>query len=53
MFPTASAEVEVPDDYGATLADIKERVLTQRVRVVIAANAAPVAAQRRCRRSRR
>jgi len=32
----------MPDDYGATLADIKQRVLTQRLRVVIAANAAMI-----------
>jgi predicted nuclease of restriction endonuclease-like (RecB) superfamily len=41
-FPISSPKAEVPDDYGATLADIKQRILAQRLRVVIAANAAMV-----------
>ena len=41
-FPVAPSRVEMPDDYGTTLADIKQRVLTQRLRVVISANAAMV-----------
>ena len=41
-FPISSAKDAVPDDYGATLADLKNRILTQRLRVVIAANAAMV-----------
>ena len=41
-FPIASPRAELPDDYGTTLADIKQRVLTQRLRVVTAANAAMV-----------
>ena len=42
MFPAPSQRTEMPDDYGATLADIKQQVLTQRLRVVIAANAAMI-----------
>ena len=42
MFPAPSQRTEMPDDYGAMLADIKQRVLTQRLRVVIAANAAMI-----------
>jgi len=42
MFPVPSYRAEMPDYYGATLADIKQRVLTQRLRVVIAANAAMI-----------
>jgi len=42
MFPASSHRAEMPDDYSATLADIKQRVLTQRLRVVIAANAAMI-----------
>jgi predicted nuclease of restriction endonuclease-like (RecB) superfamily len=41
-FPVPSARAEMPDDYGATLADIKQRVSAQRLRVVIAANAAMI-----------
>ena len=41
-FPVAPARAELPADYAATFADIKQRVLTQRLRVVIAANAAMV-----------
>jgi len=40
--PGAVAQGGDADDYGATLADIKQRVLTQRLRVVIAANAAMI-----------
>jgi predicted nuclease of restriction endonuclease-like (RecB) superfamily len=41
-FPVPPTRVDVPDDYVATLAEIKERVQTQRLRVVLAANAAMV-----------
>lgn len=41
-FPVPSPRAEMPDDYGATLADIKQRVVAQRLRVVIAANAAMI-----------
>lgn len=41
-FPVAPPRAELPGDYGATLADIKQRVSAQRLRVVTAANAAMV-----------
>jgi predicted nuclease of restriction endonuclease-like (RecB) superfamily len=40
--PIPPPKAEMPDDYGATLADIKRRVQTQRLRVVVSANAAMV-----------
>jgi hypothetical protein len=42
IFPISLPTADVPDDHGATFADINQRVLTQRLRVVIAANAAMV-----------
>ena len=44
MFSISSPRAEAADDYGATQADIRQRVLTQRLRVVIAADAAMVQA---------
>lgn len=41
-FPVAPSHIEVPDDYLATFADIKQRIQEQRLRVVVAANAAMV-----------
>lgn len=41
-FPVAPSRAELPGDYGTTLADIKQRVSAQRLRVVVAANAAMV-----------
>jgi predicted nuclease of restriction endonuclease-like (RecB) superfamily len=41
-FPVAPSRAELPDDYVATRADIKQRVSTSRLRVVTAANAAMV-----------
>lgn len=41
-FPVSSPATEMPGDYGATLADLKQRVLAQRLRVVIAANTAMI-----------
>jgi predicted nuclease of restriction endonuclease-like (RecB) superfamily len=41
-FPVAPSRAELPADYGATLADIKQRVAIQRLRVVTTANAAMV-----------
>ena len=42
LFPVAPPRAELPADYGAILADIKQRVGAQRLRVVTAANAAMV-----------
>jgi predicted nuclease of restriction endonuclease-like (RecB) superfamily len=42
MFPVAPPRAELPADYRATLADIKQRVSAQRLRVVTTANAAMV-----------
>ena len=41
-FPVPSPAAEMPGDYGATLADIKQRVSAQRLRVVITANTAMI-----------
>jgi predicted nuclease of restriction endonuclease-like (RecB) superfamily len=41
-FPVPSLAAEMPGDYGTTLADIKQRVSAQRLRVVIAANTAMI-----------
>lgn len=41
-FPVAPPRTALPDDYGATLAAIRSRVQQERVRVVLAANAAMV-----------
>jgi predicted nuclease of restriction endonuclease-like (RecB) superfamily len=41
-FPIPSPRAEMPDDYRATLVAIKQRIGSQRLRVVIAANAAMV-----------
>jgi len=41
-FPVAPPRSELPTDYGAALAEIKQRIGRERVRVVLAANAAMV-----------
>jgi len=41
-FPVPPAHVGMPPDYAATLAEIKSRIRTERVRVAMAANAAMV-----------
>lgn len=42
-FPVPPPRTDLPDDYIATLTDIKERIQQGRLRVVVAANAAMVA----------
>ena len=39
-FPVAPPRSELPRDYGATLAEIKQRIGQERVRVALAANSA-------------
>jgi len=41
-FPVPSPAAEMPGDYGATLADLKQRICAQRLRVVITANTAMI-----------
>jgi hypothetical protein len=41
-FPVASGQGEVPQDYAAVLSEIRERIQSERLRVVMAANAAMV-----------
>ncbi|MCC7463780.1 MAG: DUF1016 family protein [Gammaproteobacteria bacterium] len=40
MFPVAPPRVEVPDDYGDVLGDLKARIQQARLRTLLAANAA-------------
>jgi len=42
MFPVAPTAIELPVDYGDWLADLKKRIHTERLRVVIASNMAMV-----------
>jgi predicted nuclease of restriction endonuclease-like (RecB) superfamily len=42
VFPVAPTKSGLPSDYGAALAEIKQRIGSERVRVVLAANAAMV-----------
>lgn len=42
MFPVAPTVIELPADYGDWLADLKKRIHTERLRVVIASNMAMV-----------
>lgn len=42
MFPVAPARNEMPGDYAAMLADLKQRICQERLRVVLASNAAMV-----------
>lgn len=42
MFPVAPTTVELPDDYSAWLADLKQRIQNERLRVVLASNSAMV-----------
>ena len=41
-FPTPPAKVQMPKDYAAILSEIKDRIRSERLRVVMAANAAMV-----------
>lgn len=41
-FPVAGNKLDVPMDYSSTLADIKERIANERLRVTLSANAAMV-----------
>jgi predicted nuclease of restriction endonuclease-like (RecB) superfamily len=40
MFPVAPPKVELPSDYSDWLVDLKQRIQTERLRVVLASNAA-------------
>ncbi|HIJ95053.1 MAG TPA: DUF1016 domain-containing protein [Desulfuromonadales bacterium] len=42
MFPVAPAARELPPDYAAWLGDLKQKIRTERLRVVLASNAAMV-----------
>ena len=42
MFPTASPRIALPSDYAAILDDLKQRIQQERLRTVMAANAAMV-----------
>lgn len=42
MFPVAPAALELPHDYAEWLGDLKQRILAERLRVVLASNAAMV-----------
>lgn len=42
MFPVAAPIVEMPEDYPTWLADLKHRIQTERLRIVISSNAAMV-----------
>lgn len=42
IFPAAPPKAELPNDYAALLADLKQRIAGERLRVVLSANAAMV-----------
>ena len=42
MFPVAPTKIELPTDYGDWLTDLKKRIHAERLRIVIASNAAMV-----------
>jgi len=42
MFPVAPSTLELPEDYPAWLADLKQRIQHERLRVILASNAAMV-----------
>ena len=42
LFPVASSGNQMPDDYRSLLAELKERIVSERLRITFAANAAMI-----------
>lgn len=42
MFPVASPKAELPEDYSLWLTDLKQRIQSERLRIVLASNTAMV-----------